>query len=445
MPEPVTTISINLDINSVYELVKQFLESEFVKKHFENDICKVREFYYKNPIKKFPSSWHQIETTCIERALIKYVMCDKYSMTELESIFLTCFEIKSMTLPEYFPKFLLQGYGKSINKDYYWYIITKDSTPEDIIRRKVLEMLYTQDLLAIFNIEHKSSNRVARLKYDLEHGAQIFENCGPKTLYYRDHDGKKYHRTLDLETRQFLHNFFKDEGDEIHQKMFETHFEFDTTDAYVGCAWSGGKKNRKYINECNVNIPAPNGSYFIHFFAENKQFDGLKLCLDLGAKMFDENGELLKGCGGKHIFQWGIDWSCQQTMEFLQDYYKAKGDIDTLNKIRAKYDIYFNPVLLRFKLDKIQHSEVEKLLDMGVQIFYKVPTKYMDSKMKNVILNGVFKFGGDRNPVYFGPVDYTGEDATNRCNYLLYTFLVKYYTKHQNKECLDLLNQIVLL
>ena len=103
--------------------------------------------------------------------------------------------------------------------------------------------------------------------------------------------------------------------------------------------------NRYFIGCCkkfqiSINTKADNGSYLVHYAAQQYKNNPnwLKELLDYGARIVDDNGELLTGWLNKTIYDFCSDGSM---FDFLLDYYKDNQDI--LPKLHKVYIVKEEP------------------------------------------------------------------------------------------------------
>lgn len=73
----------------------------------------------------------------------------------------------------------------------------------------------------------------------------------------------------------------------------------------------------------DVNQPVMNGSYLIQFlFQDTENTENIKKLLDIGAKLFDNNGRLFRGSGGKTIIDFCNGKITSDDYNMLLDYYE---------------------------------------------------------------------------------------------------------------------------
>ena len=178
----------------------------------------------------------------------------------------------------------------------------------------------------------------------------------------------KEHNCEWVESKEYrLYNFIKnnklEKVDDIDLAMFLGYFD------EPNLLWRWTEANQsgraKYYVEgskrynVDINTVANNGSYLIHFAAQQfKSNPGwMKELLDYGARMLDKDGNLLRGWNNETIYEF---YKGSDMHEFLLDYYKE--DKVMCKKLTDEY----NKVCLKQITIEIEEEEEKPTVDHNV-------------------------------------------------------------------------------
>lgn len=109
---------------------------------------------------------------------------------------------------------------------------------------------------------------------------------------------------------------------QIFQTILPNSYLYDNIEEFV----------QKY--KLNINTKTSNGSYLIQFLFQDKNTTMVKKLLDMGAKLFDYNGKLLKGVDNEDIKTFAGE---KYTYDLLVEHYKD--DTSMLARINYAYNV----------------------------------------------------------------------------------------------------------
>jgi hypothetical protein len=416
------SLAITLEIDSIHDLVKKFMSNDYFFDYFEGDVLQLRQFVSKKSLPEFSPGVDTIQTTAIERSIMKLIKTYK-----IEDYIVDCFDSKTMTFNKYifkpsFKAFLEYG-TKTIT-----HIVTDKSSIGEMANRCYFEREYGVQKAGCLNLFDGSIDKdivKARFAADIAKGFD-FNIILKDIASYKDKC--KTFFVLDVAKTYFEEN----KMDDMLELILK---EINRIENYNYIEIRNNPKTHKFlITKETVNRPYEKGSYFVHYFAQIDIFEMVQYCIELGATMFEENGTLIKGDLDYNIFQWA---DYKRTDHELSDklfgklklFYETINDTESAGKIKAEYELYIKKYKLYRLFRLSEKSEINKMLNEGIELY---SLKYIPDRTSDLELveKKCFMLNGNNLENYI-----TG-------SFGIYKVLCEYYTKQNRTECIELLKSM---